>query len=67
MPKQPKPVTVEQLDQVIDSMNAYISGEGELGAGRTPYSKEVCAEARNHTKHLRDILLGLHHDQERKK
>lgn len=65
MPAATKPATVEQLDKTLDSLSAYISG-GASVSNSTAYSRDVCAEARNHLKHFRDILLGLEHDSERK-
>lgn len=64
MPKEPKPVTIKQLDDVIDSLSESIKN---VGLSLTPYQKEVAVLARNETKHFRDILLGKDHDQERSK
>lgn len=69
MPKNtdPKPVTVEQLDSVIDSLSWSISRNTNEGQNLTPYEKDVAVLARNECKHFRDILLGKAHDGERKK
>lgn len=68
MPKDPKPVTVKQLDEVIDSLERSISS-GRVASDQPPlsqYQKEVAGAARNECKHFRDILLGKEHDEERK-